>query len=447
MDTTWHTMRVADVCRALGTDAESGLDEAEASGRRAVVGPNELDERPPVPIWLMFLRQFASTMIVVLLIAAVVTATIGDLKDTIVIVGVVVLNAAIGFVQEHRAEGSMAALRKLAAPFARVLRDGAVRSVPARELVPGDIVQLEAGDVVPADARLVEAPNLRVNQATLTGESVPVDKSTDPIDAASESPLADRVNMVFKGTAIPYGRAVAIVTATGMDTALGRIAGLLEAHKPSATPLQRRLATLGRYIAVAAVAICALVFVVGVLSGEPATRMLLVSVSLAVAAIPESLPAVVTISLALGAQRMARHRAVVRRLPAVETLGSVTVIATDKTGTLTQGRMLVERIWAPDGQEWAVTGDGYSPDGDIEPVVTPQADQREAFSRLARSAALCNDAALIPPNQRGGAWTASATRPKARCSPSSRSSVAGTARSSASTHAWPRSPSTPRANA
>jgi ATPase, P-type (transporting), HAD superfamily, subfamily IC/ATPase, P-type (transporting), HAD superfamily, subfamily IC/ATPase, P-type (transporting), HAD superfamily, subfamily IC len=398
-------MGAADVCRALGTNAESGLHEADASGRIAIVGPNELDERPPVPSWIMFLRQFASTMIVVLLIAAAITATIGDLKDTIVIVGVVVLNAAIGFVQEHRAEQAMAALRKLAAPFARVLRDGSIRSVPARELVPGDIVQLEAGDVVPADARLVEAPNLRVNEAALTGESVPVDKSTDPVDAGPDSLLADRVNMVFKGTAVPYGRAVAVVTATGMDTALGRIAGLLETHKRSATPLQRRLATLGRSIAVAAVAICALVFAVGVLSGEPATRMLLVSVSLAVAAIPESLPAVVTISLALGAQRMARHRAVVRRLPAVETLGSVTVIATDKTGTLTQGRMLVERIWTPDGQEWAVTGDGYSPDGDLEPIVSRQADEPEALSALARSAALCNDAALIPPNQRGGAWT------------------------------------------
>ena len=400
----WHTMRVDEVIRALETDLESGLTEVEAQRRLTLVGTNELDERAAVPGWRMFVRQFANAIILVLAFAAVVTIVIGDLKDTIVIAGIVVLNAAIGFVQEHRAEQAMAALRKMAAPFTRVVRDGSVRSAPTRELVPGDVVQLEAGDVVSADARLAQAPNLRVNEAALTGESVPVDKSVEPIDPGSGDALADRFNMVFNGTAVTYGRAVAVVTTTGMETALGRIAGLLEAHRAPATPLQQRLSVLGRSIAVVAVAICGLVFTVGVLTGEPATRMLLASVSLAVAAIPESLPAVVTISLAFGAQRMARYHAIVRRLPSVETLGSVTVIATDKTGTLTQGRMLVERIWTPDGQGWTVTGDGYSPEGRVEPERSDIED-REPLAALARAAALCNDAALIAPIGPTDPWT------------------------------------------
>jgi Ca2+-transporting ATPase len=403
-DTAWHTMAVADVVRVLETDTVRGLSDAEVLRRLAVAGPNELDERRPTPAWVKLLRQFANTMIVVLLIAAVVTIVIGDLKDTIVIVGVVALNAVIGYAQEHRAEQAMTALRRLAAPFARVVRNGAVRSVPARELVPGDVVQLEAGDVMPADARLVHAPNLRVNEAALTGEAVPVDKSVDAV--ASDSLLGDRVDMVFKGTAVTYGRAVAVVTATGMHSELGRIAGLLEAHQVGATPLQRRLARLGRDIAFVAVAVCAVVFVLGVANGESASRMLLTSVSLAVAAIPESLPAVVTISLALGAQRMARQHAIVRALPAVETLGSVTVIATDKTGTLTQGRMLVERVWTGDGHEWTVGGDGYAPDG----PVTPSAPERDGdgdgqLTRLALAAVLCNDATLIAPQHSGEPWT------------------------------------------
>jgi P-type Ca2+ transporter type 2C len=386
----------------LETDVDRGLTEDEAHRRLNVAGPNELDERPPVPGWRMFIRQFASAMIAVLGIAAVVTAAIGDLKDTIVIAAVVLLNAAIGFGQEHRAERAMAALRRMSTPFARVVRDSSVRSVPTGELVPGDLLHLEPGDVVPADARLTHAPNLRVNEAALTGESVPIDKSIDPTDAGDA--LADQVNMVFKGTAVTYGRGVAVITATGMNTALGRIAGLLEAHRAPDTPLQRRLADLGRIIALVAVAVCGLVFAVGVLTGEPAARMLIASVSLAVAAIPESLPAVVSISLAFGAQRMARHHAIVRKLPSVETLGSVTVIATDKTGTLTQGRMLVERIWTPDEQRWCTSGDGYAPEGCVEPE-RPGTGGREGLTTLAAAAALCNDAALIPPAGPDDAWT------------------------------------------
>jgi Ca2+-transporting ATPase len=399
----WHAMEAGDVVSALASDSETGLSDAEARRRFALVGPNELDEQRPTPEWVRFLRQFANTMIVVLLIAAAVTVVIGDLKDTIVIVGVVVLNAAIGYAQEHRAEQAMAALRSLSAPFARVVRDGTVRSIPAREVVPGDIMQLEAGDVIAADARLVDAPNLRVNEAALTGEAIPVDKSVEPVASGSDTMLADQVDMVFKGTAVSYGRAVGIVTATGMHSELGGIAGLLEAHQSPATPMQRRLARLGRDIAGVAVAVCALVFVLGVATGESATRMLLTSVSLAVAAIPESLPAVVTISLALGAQRMASHRAIVRSLPAVETLGSVTVIATDKTGTLTQGSMLVEAVWSADGHEWSVTGDGYAPDGAVTPLCAKPRDDG-MLDRIALAAVLCNDASLIAPREAGEAW-------------------------------------------
>jgi Ca2+-transporting ATPase len=392
----WHALAVEDVVRLLGTDVHTGLSEQAARERLAASGPNELAARRPPPAWVKFLGQFANTMIVVLLAAAAVTVVIGDLKDTVVILSVVVLNAAIGYAQEHRAEEAMAALRRLSVPFARVVRDGAVRSIPTRELVPGDVVRLEVGDVVPADARLVEAPNLRVNEAPLTGEAMPVDKSAAVVRRERrerDAALTDQSDMVFKGTAVTYGRGVGVVTATAMDTALGRIAGLLEAHSSPTTPMQRRLARLGRDIAVAAVAMCGVVFVIGYATGESATRMLLTSISLAAAAIPESLPAVVTISLALGAQRMARHHAIVRVLPAVETLGSVTVIATDKTGTLTQGVMLVERVWA-DGDEWAVTGDGYAPEGVIRPLA--RADEA-ALARLVRAAALCNDATLIAP--------------------------------------------------
>jgi Ca2+-transporting ATPase len=344
----------------------------------------------------------------VLLAAAVVTAVVGDLKDTAVIAAVVVLNAAVSFVQDRRAEQAVAALKRMSAPTATVIRAGRTRTVRVAEVVPGDLLDLKAGDVVPADARLLEAPNLRVNEATLTGESVPVDKDPARLRHADGQPvLAERRNMVFKGTAVTYGRGRALVTATGMTTALGQIASLLQARRPPPTPLQRRLAVLGRDLAVAVVVASAVVFAAGVATGEPVTRMLVVGVSLAVAAIPESLPAVVTLSLALGAHRMARQRAIVRKLPAVEALGSVTVIATDKTGTLTQGRMQVERVWTTAG-EVEVGGSGYSPDGAFHAVGDDQqpdptgADQ--PLGQLLLAGALANDAALLAPAVAGGAW-------------------------------------------
>jgi P-type Ca2+ transporter type 2C len=401
----WWLRDAADAVSDLGSDAAAGLSTTEVEGRLAEHGPNELEEEPRRPRWLMFLGQFANTMIVVLLIAAAITVAIGDLKDAIVITAIVVLNAVIGFVQEFRAEQAMAALRSMAAPAARVVRDRTERTIPAAEVVPGDILVLEAGDVVSADSRLLECPNLRVNESALTGESVPVDKTPEVLEPDEGGMLAGRRNMVFKGTAVVYGRARAVVVATGMATALGEIAGLLKAHQSPRTPLQLRLAVLGRWLAVAALAVCALVFTVGVAGGEDVGLMFLTAVSLAVAAIPEALPAVVTIALALGAQRMVKHHALIRKLPAVETLGSVTVICSDKTGTLTQGRMLVERVWTLDG-EVRIGGDGYAPVGDLEGASEAvDVAHDAAFGRLIRTAVLCNDAVLVSPGGPGEEWT------------------------------------------
>ncbi len=403
-DQPWWAREADQVVDAFATGPE-GLDPEEAASRLAEAGPNELATEPIRSPWLIFGAQFANTMIVVLLLAAVVTVAIGEFKDAIVITAIVVLNAVIGFVQEYRAEQAMAALRTMAAPTARVIRGGAQDTIPSVDLVPGDLIVLEAGDVVPGDARLVECPNLRINEAPLTGESVPVDKTPESIGEEAGELIADRRNMVFKGTAVVYGRARGVIVATGMRTALGRIAGLLRAHQAPRTPLQKRLAVLGRRLAAAALVVCVVVFTVGVLRGEDVTLMFLTAVSLAVAAIPEALPAVVTISLALGAQRMVRHHALVRKLPAVETLGSVTVICTDKTGTLTEGRMLVERVWTLEG-EVGVTGTGYAPSGELTTDGRPARFAADGtYGRLVIAAALCNDAALIAPTETGGAWS------------------------------------------
>jgi P-type Ca2+ transporter type 2C len=400
----WWASPSAEVVRRLGSDLEAGLSSDEARSRLEREGPNELVTEPVRRPVMIFLAQFANTMIAVLLVAAAITVIIGDTKDAIVIGAIVVLNAVIGFVQEYRAERAMAALQTLVSPHARVVRDDVEATIPSAGLVPGDVVILEAGDVVPADARIVECPNLRVDEAPLTGESVPVDKLAGEIDEGDGELVADRRNMVFKGTSVVYGRARAVVTATGMHTAIGQIAGLLAAHQAPQTPLQRRLAVLGRRLAAAALAVCAIVFTAGVLRGEDVTLMFLTAVSLAVAAIPEALPAVVTISLALGAQRMVRHHALVRKLPAVETLGSVTVICTDKTGTLTQGRMLAERVWTLGG-EFGVTGTGYEPAGDLVADGTPvEVGAESVVGRALTVAALCNDAALVSPPEEPGDW-------------------------------------------
>jgi Ca2+-transporting ATPase len=337
--TDWHRMGVDDALAEIGGRPD-GLTGDEARQRLQDHGPNQLIEAGAKSPWRILAEQFTSLLIIILIIAAVISAVLGDLEDAIAIVAIVILNGFLGFRQEYKAEKTMSALRKMAAPVVRVRRDGHVQEVVAADLVPGDVVLLEAGNVIPADGRLITSASLRVQEAALTGESEPVEKTVDAL-AATEVPLADRLNMVFMGTAATYGRGEAVVIATGMDTELGKIAGMIQGAKAEATPLQKRLAQLGKWLALAALLLVAIIFAEGLLRGEDLRIMFLTAVSMAVAAVPEGLPAIVTVALSLGAQRMLKRRALIRRLPAVETLGSVTVICSDKTGTLTENRMTV----------------------------------------------------------------------------------------------------------
>ena len=393
-----------DVVRMLGADLEHGLTSAEAERRLAETGPNVLEEPHHRPAWLVFVAQFTSTIVIVLLVAAGVMALLGDLRDTLAILAVVLLNGIVGFVQEYRAEGAMEALERMTSPRARAVRDGRIRDVSAHGLVPGDVVVLATGDVVGADLRLVDVAALRVNEATLTGESEPVAKTTEPLPDVDASLVAEHRNMAFTGTAVTYGRGVGVVVATGMATELGRIAGLMQEHAGGRTPLQRRLASLGRLLALVAIVLSIVVFAIGLATGEPADQMFLTAVSLAVSAIPEGLPIMVTVALALGARRMAGRRALIRTLPTVETLGSVNVICTDKTGTLTQSQMVVERIWTPAGS-YRVTGEGYAPDGTVIGIGDADPERDPSLARLIRVAAACNDARLHAPTVGGGPWT------------------------------------------
>src|SRR5215207_7276878 len=386
----------SDVAAQAGTDPAVGLDDSEAAGRLVADGPNEVVTRASRPVWRLVQAQLTDTMILVLLASATLTAAIGDLTDMTVILTVVAVNTTLGVVQGLRAGRAISALSSLTAPVARVVRNGVVRLVPAREVVQGDLLRLAAGDVVPADARLLLGESLEVDEAALTGESVPVAKSAEVVQAA-DTPLADRAGMLLAGTVVTRGRGDAVATATGMRSALGGIARILGEHRAPVTPLQRRLAQLGRQLSVAAALLCLLVAVLGLLRGEPLEVMLVTAVSLAVAAIPESLPAVVSVSLALGAQRMAARGALVRNLPAVETLGSVTVIASDKTGTLTEGTMAVSRLWTPEA-EATVSGRGYDPAGEVSATGPGLLD-------LLTAGALCNDADLLPPVD-GSGWSA-----------------------------------------
>jgi len=329
--------------RLLDTDPSRGLGSEEVARRRESSGPNSLPEQRPPAIVDLVLRQFASVLIYVLLAAAVLSLILGDVVEFVAVVAIAVLNATLGYLQESRAEKALAALRSMSAPSASITRDGSRRSVEAEDLVPGDILVLEAGDIAAADARLLEAVTMTISEAILTGESLPVSK--DPAAAAEDAPLAERHSMVFQGTTVTSGHGIAVVTATGSATEMGRIATSVAGQQDDKTPLQKELASVGRYLVAAAAGLCLLVFIVGLVRGIDVEEMLLTSASLAVAAIPEGLPAASTVVLALGVQRMARRNAIVRRLSSVETLGSVNVIFTDKTGTLTLNSMRVERTW------------------------------------------------------------------------------------------------------
>lgn len=343
----WHTKEIKDILEELGSSL-NGLSLKDAGSRVEKYGPNELEEKRRKTPVIIFLGQFSDFMILVLIAAAVISGFIGDISDTIAIIVIVILNAVIGFVQEYRAEKAITALKRMSAPSANVMRDGVPVTIPASAIVPGDIVILEAGAVVPADMRLVEAVRLKVEEAALTGESVPVDKQVGVL-SDEHLPLGDRINMAYKGTFVTYGRGAGIAAATGMNTELGRIASMLQQGEEVKTPLQKRLSLFGRKLAIAVLAICAIIFAIGLMRGEQPMLMLLTAISLAVAAIPEALPAVITISLALGAKKLVKQNALIRKLPAVETLGSVTYICTDKTGTLTLNRMSVEKVYV-DGE-------------------------------------------------------------------------------------------------
>jgi Ca2+-transporting ATPase len=388
----WHIRTPEELEVELGTDLKQGLTSAQAGRRLLEVGPNELIERGlKNPLRILF-EQFTDAMVIVLLVAVVISFFVKDPKDASVILAIVILNAVLGFIQEYRAERAMAALKRMAAPRVKVRRNGHLETLEARQLVPGDLIQLEAGDAVPADARLIEAVSLRVEEASLTGESLPVEKHVETLNL-EEIPIGDRQNMLFMGTAITYGRGTAVVVGTGMESELGRIAELIQSVGSEATPLQRRMAGLGRALAIAALVIVAIVFGLGILRGGELSEMFFTAVALAVAAVPEGLPAVVTISLALGAQRMLRRQALIRKLPAVETLGSVTVICSDKTGTLTENRMTVKVL---DVAEHTIHLEDIQARRDGMPIYRDEDRLEDPYWKaqaiLMTGAALCNDA-------------------------------------------------------
>jgi Ca2+-transporting ATPase len=382
---SWHALTSDQILQQLATPPETGLTSEEATRRLESYGPNQLTEAPGVTFWQMLIDQFKGFVVIMLIVAAGISAVLGDWEESAAIMAIVILNATLGVIQERRAEQALAALKKLAAPDAQVLRDGQRQSVPSTRLVPGDIVLMEAGNYVPADIRLLEAANLRIEEAALTGESVPVQKDAN-IRLQADIPLGDRKNTTFMGTLVSYGRGRGVVVGTGMRTQIGLIAEMLQAVENEPTPLQKRLDQLGKLLGGATLVICGVVFVVAILrftdlglitasgGGLPAylkaakgeiITMFMLAVGLAIAAVPEGLPAVVTISLALGMREMIQRHALIRRLSSVETLGSTTVICSDKTGTLTQNEMTLTHIWV-DGRYLSITGKGRTLTGEFQ---------------------------------------------------------------------------------
>lgn len=389
----WYQMSPEETSKTLQTSLKDGLSSSEANERLTKNGPNELIRKEGATLWQMFLAQFKDFLILILIGASIVSVFVGEVTDSIVIIAIVIVNAALGVFQEYRASKAMEALKQMAAPNAKVIRDGNQLEIPARELVTGDLVILETGDYVPADVRIIESVNLKVEEAALTGESVPVEKYSETT-FKEEVALGDQENSGFMSTLVTYGRGKAIVTSTGMKTVIGNIAGMIQEVEEEDTPLQKKLDEFGKLLGIACLVICALVFVLGMFRGEPLITMFMTAVSLAVAAIPEGLPAVVTIVLALGMQRMVKQNAIVKKLHAVQSLGSTTVICSDKTGTLTQNQMTAVKLYTG-GKIYDITGEGYSPEGtckfdgnDVELNKLP------ALNQVLEISALCNDCKL-----------------------------------------------------
>ena len=385
---SWHSLAIRNVISKLGSDL-SGLREEEARSRLGQFGYNELEREKKPSSVAVFLRQFKNVLVIILLAAALISFALGETVDAAVILGIVFAVSLLGFFQEYRAERALEALKRMAALTATVIRGGVESEIPARELVPGDIVVLSVGDKGPADLRLIEAVNLRVDESALTGESVPSEKGIDPVP--KDAPLAERLCVVYAGTVVSYGRGKGVVFSTSQQTEFGKIASMMRAAPKVKTPLELRIERVGRLLGTIMVLVAVLVLLLGLARGSPLLEMFLWAVSLAVAAVPEALPAVVTGGLAIGVRRMAKRNAIVRRLPAVETLGSTTVICSDKTGTMTKGQMTVRRIHL--GEDfYEVTGAGYEPRGEILRDGTPSVNDDIAL--IAKVAVLCNDASF-----------------------------------------------------
>jgi len=377
---SFHTLPISDAFTYLKT-SEEGLSAEEVRSRISQYGENELKEGVQRTLWGMFIEQFKNLMVIILLVAAVIAGFLGEMADTMIIMIVILLNAVLGVVQENKAEKALAALKMMSSPYTKVKRNGIVDRVKSSEIVPGDIVLLEAGDYVPADMRLIESYSLKIEEAALTGESVPVEKDTAPL-ATADIVIGDRINMAYLGSSVAYGRGTGVVTATGMQTEVGKIAGYLTQEETNETPLQKKLEEMSKFLTLGILVISAIIFAAGILQGNEIFEMFLTAVSLAVAAIPEGLPAVVTIVLALGVQRMAKRNAIIRRLPAVETLGSTQIICSDKTGTLTQNKMTVKQIYL---NEELHSGDQFKP-------------EMSGAKELLGIMVLCNDSKTVKEN-------------------------------------------------
>ncbi|GGD65106.1 calcium-translocating P-type ATPase, SERCA-type [Paenibacillus nasutitermitis] len=390
----WHQMGTEELAQSFQGSLDTGLTPEEAADRLGRLGRNELSEGKKVSPWKLFFGQFKDFMVLVLIGATLISGLLGEYLDAITIVAIIIINAVLGFVQEYRAEKSLRALKALSAPAAKVMRGSTIVVLPASEVVPGDIVLVESGDRIPADVRFIETNSCYAEESALTGESVPVGKHNQPI-AEAELPLGDQRNIGFMGTMVTRGTAKGLVIRTGMDTEMGKIADLIQQTDSMETPLQHRLEQLGKILIIVALGLTILVVLAGILHGQPAYEMFLAGVSLAVAAIPEGLPAIVTIALALGVQRMIKRRAIVRKLPSVETLGCASVICSDKTGTLTQNKMTVTNLWIG-GRQMQVTGEGYDPVGSVTENGNALDTKHDLpLRRLLQVAALCNNASLV----------------------------------------------------